>query len=104
MYLGIRLDASIYLSFVSYAPPDACMYVCMYVCMISVFMPILLIYACLSQVADMHYANGASTPCEDVTESQMHTCSDLNTTVFLRRMIAAEKPDLIVFTGKACGF
>uniref|UniRef100_A0A7N0VGM0 Calcineurin-like phosphoesterase domain-containing protein n=1 Tax=Kalanchoe fedtschenkoi TaxID=63787 RepID=A0A7N0VGM0_KALFE len=51
------------------------------------------------QVADMHYGNGKTTPCEDVFPSQMPTCSDLNTTAFVRRMIHAEKPDLIVFTG-----
>ncbi len=51
------------------------------------------------QVADMHYADGKTTPCSDVFESQLATCSDLNTTAFLHRMILAEKPHLIVFTG-----
>ncbi|XP_054784595.1 probable inactive purple acid phosphatase 29 [Prosopis cineraria] len=51
------------------------------------------------QVADMHYANGKSTHCLDVLRSQYASCSDLNTTAFIRRMILAEKPDLIVFTG-----
>lgn len=51
------------------------------------------------QVADMHFANGKKTPCEDVFPKQMATCSDLNTTAFIRRLIRAEKPDLIVFTG-----
>ncbi|XP_010550706.1 PREDICTED: probable inactive purple acid phosphatase 29 [Tarenaya hassleriana] len=51
------------------------------------------------QVADMHFANGATTPCLDVLPSERHGCSDLNTTVFLSRIIAVEKPDLIVFTG-----
>ncbi|XP_050215224.1 probable inactive purple acid phosphatase 29 [Mercurialis annua] len=51
------------------------------------------------QVADMHYGDGATTPCEDVFPDQMSTCSDLNTTAFLRRVILAEKPDLIVFSG-----
>lgn len=51
------------------------------------------------QVADMHYANGKTTPCLDVLPSQNFSCSDLNTTVFLNRMIKAEKPNLIVFTG-----
>ncbi|KAG8378053.1 hypothetical protein BUALT_Bualt08G0098100 [Buddleja alternifolia] len=51
------------------------------------------------QVADMHYADGKKTPCEDVLPSQMSSCSDLNTTAFIRRLIIAEKPDLIVFTG-----
>lgn len=51
------------------------------------------------QVADMHYADGKRTPCEDVFPQQMASCSDLNTTAFIRRVIRAEKPDLIVFTG-----
>ncbi|CAG7871462.1 unnamed protein product [Brassica rapa] len=51
------------------------------------------------QVADMHYANGATTRCQNVLSSQLAHCSDLNTTAFMSRVIAAEKPDLIVFTG-----
>ncbi|KAJ7963385.1 Inactive purple acid phosphatase [Quillaja saponaria] len=51
------------------------------------------------QVADMHYGDGKSTPCEDVLPSQFQGCSDLNTTAFIRRMILAEKPNFIVFTG-----
>jgi len=51
------------------------------------------------QVADMHYANGKSTACLDVLPNQVEGCSDLNTTAFIERMIKAEKPDLIVFTG-----
>ncbi|KAF8015123.1 hypothetical protein BT93_H0808 [Corymbia citriodora subsp. variegata] len=51
------------------------------------------------QVADMHYADGKTTPCEDVLPSQAAGCSDLNTTAFIQRMIQAEKPDLVVFTG-----
>ncbi|KAJ4956980.1 hypothetical protein NE237_013763 [Protea cynaroides] len=51
------------------------------------------------QVADMHYADGKATLCEDVLPEQFSGCSDLNTTAFLERMIRAEKPDLIVFTG-----
>eukprot|EP01018_Ginkgo_biloba_P018798 Gb_33371 [translate_table: standard] len=51
------------------------------------------------QVADMHYADGQSTKCLDVLPDQFPTCSDLNTTAFVRRMIEAEKPDFIVFTG-----
>ncbi|CAN4120380.1 unnamed protein product [Withania somnifera] len=47
----------------------------------------------------MHYGNGKTTPCEDVLPEQMHFCSDLNTTEFVLRMIQAEKPHLIVFTG-----
>ena len=51
------------------------------------------------QVADMHYANGKTTKCLDVLPSQEASCTDLNTTVFIERMISAEKPNLIVFTG-----
>lgn len=51
------------------------------------------------QVADMHFADGKETKCLDVFESQMPTCSDLNTTDFIYRVIRAEKPDLVVFTG-----
>ncbi|XP_051139069.1 probable inactive purple acid phosphatase 29 [Andrographis paniculata] len=51
------------------------------------------------QVADMHYADGKTTRCLDVLPEQMPSCSDLNTTAFLRRMIQAEQPDLVVFTG-----
>ncbi|MCO5548866.1 hypothetical protein L7F22_002328 [Adiantum nelumboides] len=52
------------------------------------------------QVADMHYANGATTKCQDVLPADFATCSDLNTTAFINRLIHAEQPDLIVFTGK----
>lgn len=51
------------------------------------------------QVADMHYGDGKRTPCEDVLPRQIRGCSDLNTTAFIRRVILAEKPDFIVFTG-----
>nr|GLL43456.1 probable inactive purple acid phosphatase 29 [Ipomoea trifida] len=51
------------------------------------------------QVADMHYATGKATPCLNVLPEQEASCSDLNTTAFIRRMILAEKPHLIVFTG-----
>lgn len=51
------------------------------------------------QVADMHYADGILTPCLDVDEEQALTCTDLNTTAFIERLIQNEKPDLIVFTG-----
>ncbi|KNA25890.1 hypothetical protein SOVF_002040 [Spinacia oleracea] len=47
----------------------------------------------------MHYANGKDTPCSDVLPSQLQTCSDLNTTDYLRRFIQTENPDLVVFTG-----
>ncbi|KAH7519372.1 hypothetical protein FEM48_Zijuj08G0029100 [Ziziphus jujuba var. spinosa] len=51
------------------------------------------------QVADMHYGNGKPTPCLDVLPKQFASCSDLNTSAFIHRMILAEKPNLIVFTG-----
>lgn len=47
----------------------------------------------------MHYANGATTECLDVLPEQFDSCSDLNTTAFLERVIAEENPDLLVFTG-----
>ncbi|KVH95005.1 Metallophosphoesterase domain-containing protein [Cynara cardunculus var. scolymus] len=50
------------------------------------------------QVADMHYGTGL-TRCRDVLSSEFQWCSDLNTTLFLKRMIDAEKPDFIAFTG-----
>ncbi|XP_012084986.1 probable inactive purple acid phosphatase 28 isoform X2 [Jatropha curcas] len=52
-----------------------------------------------SQVADMHYGTGSVTRCRDVLPSQFDFCSDLNTTLFLERMIQSEKPDFIAFTG-----
>ena len=52
------------------------------------------------QVADMHYGDGRSTPCEDVLPGQDRGCSDLNTTAFLYRLLRAEDPDLVVFTGQ----
>lgn len=47
----------------------------------------------------MHYGNGLVTRCRDVLPSEAARCSDLNSTLFLKRMIEAEKPDLIAFTG-----
>jgi hypothetical protein len=52
------------------------------------------------QVADMHYADGRSTQCQNVLPSQDRGCSDLNTTAFLYRVLRAEDPDLVVFTGQ----
>ncbi|KAM1467870.1 hypothetical protein ACFX13_033768 [Malus domestica] len=51
------------------------------------------------QVADMHYGNGRLTRCRDVLDSEFDWCSDLNTSHFLRKMIEAEKPHFIAFTG-----
>lgn len=51
------------------------------------------------QVADIHYGNGILTRCRDVLASEFDHCSDLNSTRFLKRMIDAEKPDFIAFTG-----
>ena len=50
----------------------------------------------------MHFGNGAATRCRDVApDAGGARCSDLNTTRFLRRVIEAERPDLIAFTGAA---
>lgn len=51
------------------------------------------------QVADMHYGMGKVTRCRDVMATEFKYCSDLNTTRFLKRIIEAEKPDFIAFTG-----
>lgn len=51
------------------------------------------------QVADMHYGIGSITRCRDVLASEFEFCSDLNTTQFLKRIIKAENPDFIAFTG-----
>ncbi|KAL3825626.1 hypothetical protein ACJIZ3_021655 [Penstemon smallii] len=51
------------------------------------------------QVADMHYGNGKMTRCRDVLDSEFNYCSDLNTTLFLQKMIQLENPDFIAFTG-----
>lgn len=51
------------------------------------------------QIADMHYGNGAKTPCLDLTPKELRTCSDVNTTLFIQRLLSSEKPDLVVFTG-----
>ncbi|KAL1157265.1 hypothetical protein V6Z11_A08G144500 [Gossypium hirsutum] len=51
------------------------------------------------QVVDMHYADGKTTSCLNVLPSQVHGCFDLNISAFIQRMIKAEKPNLIVFTG-----
>ncbi|XP_057433097.1 probable inactive purple acid phosphatase 28 isoform X1 [Lotus japonicus] len=51
------------------------------------------------QVADMHYGTGMVTRCRDVLASEFEFCSDLNTTRFLKRIIQAENPDFIAFTG-----
>lgn len=51
------------------------------------------------QVSDMHYGFGKETQCSNVTPEESPYCSDLNTTSFIQRTIASEKPDLIVFSG-----
>lgn len=50
----------------------------------------------------MHYGMGMVTRCRDVMPPEFKYCSDLNTTRFLKRIIEAEKPDLIAFTGTVC--
>lgn len=47
----------------------------------------------------MHYGNGLVTRCRDVLPSEFGSCSDLNTTRFVKRLIEAERPDFIAFTG-----
>lgn len=48
----------------------------------------------------MHYGTGTSvTRCRDVLASEFEFCSDLNTTRFLKRIILAENPDFLAFTG-----
>ncbi|KAL2932967.1 putative inactive purple acid phosphatase 28 [Bienertia sinuspersici] len=51
------------------------------------------------QVADMHYGQGVITRCKDVFASEFKYCSDVNTTMFVQRLIDVEKPDFIAFTG-----
>ncbi|KAG2290494.1 hypothetical protein Bca4012_034811 [Brassica carinata] len=51
------------------------------------------------QVSDMHYGFGKESQCSNVTPEELPYCSDLNTTSFIQRTIASEKPDLIVFSG-----
>ncbi|XP_019106863.2 probable inactive purple acid phosphatase 28 [Beta vulgaris subsp. vulgaris] len=51
------------------------------------------------QVADMHFGQGLITRCKDVSPSEFKYCSDLNTTRFIQRLIQAEKPDFLAFTG-----
>ncbi|XP_039123477.1 probable inactive purple acid phosphatase 29 [Dioscorea cayenensis subsp. rotundata] len=51
------------------------------------------------QIADMHFADGRKTKCLDVLPEEAPNCSDLNTTAFIYRVVKAENPDLIVFTG-----
>ncbi|KAK6942031.1 Calcineurin-like phosphoesterase domain, ApaH type [Dillenia turbinata] len=51
------------------------------------------------QVADMHFGKGKMTRCRDVGSNEFRYCTDLNTTRFLRRVIEAENPDFIAFTG-----
>lgn len=53
----------------------------------------------MMKVADMHYGNGAVSRCRDVLASEFDFCSDMNTTLFLKRMLDAEKPDFVAFTG-----
>lgn len=58
-----------------------------------------LIFLLGCKVADMHFANGVNSRCRDVMDSEFKHCSDLNTTRFFKRMVDAEKPDFIAFTG-----
>ncbi|XP_052183868.1 probable inactive purple acid phosphatase 28 isoform X1 [Diospyros lotus] len=51
------------------------------------------------QVADLHYGNGVLSRCRDVSASEFDKCSDLNSIRFMRRIIQAENPDFVAFTG-----
>lgn len=53
------------------------------------------------QIADMHYGDGPKNRCRDLVAKQLRSCSDLNTTYFVQRLLAAENPDLVVFTGSS---
>ncbi|CAA6673699.1 unnamed protein product [Spirodela intermedia] len=54
-----------------------------------------------SSVAKLRFArrSGKFKILQNVLPAEQRGCSDLNTTAFLRRLILAEKPNLIVFTG-----
>jgi len=50
---------------------------------------------------DMHYSNGQyAVPCSDILPEQ-RPCSDLNTTAFMAKVLDAEQPDLVLFSGKS---
>ncbi|PON79509.1 Phosphoesterase [Parasponia andersonii] len=51
------------------------------------------------QVADLHFGNGPISRCRDISISDFRHCTDLNSTRFFHRMIQAENPNLIAFTG-----
>lgn len=55
----------------------------------------------IAQIADLHVTtDDAAQPCADLSESERRFgCSWRNSTDFVRRVIAQEQPDLIVFTG-----
>ena len=52
-------------------------------------------------LSDVHYRIGPDQPCRDVTKAQQPYCMEghKNTTDFISRLIALEKPDLVVHTG-----
>ena len=51
-------------------------------------------------LSDIHYEVGPSTLCRNVPVSlAAFPCSGLNSTAFIRRVLALERPDLVVFTG-----
>ena len=52
------------------------------------------------QVADVHFGNGKTDKCKDLTENEERfPCSSLNSTSFIEEIYALEKPDLVVYTG-----
>ena len=48
-------------------------------------------------LSDIHYEIGPATQCRNVPLS--YPCSGQNSTDFIQRVLAVEKPDLVVFTG-----
>lgn len=50
------------------------------------------------QIADIHYANGKSTGCQDILDSQL-PCSDSNSTAWIAKILQLERPNLVVFSG-----
>lgn len=52
------------------------------------------------QVADVHFGNGKTDKCKDLTETeQQFACNSYNSTSFIEEIYNLEKPDLVVYTG-----
>ena len=50
-------------------------------------------------MSDLEYSNGASQACQHVSPWRKGSCDETRTVGFLRRLIAAEQPQLVVVTG-----